>query len=1122
LQIFYANNQLYSYNTDPNRAGFLKPYSLLDSTVLTNTSQIGNFMLTNTRPYGGMYIDSINKVTYYIDYQKRLMAYTHASQTTTDVLATIGGRTDILTDYRTGGRSILRYFSVAPDKTFQSLLLHHHVHGLVQIKVQQKKFLAVGVGRSYRTLLANGKGKIFANEATELERKLYLLKTKDKNLETVKLNLAPKTFTIHKGEMWLGLRTRELHVLDNNNVPKRKIKTDEVVAFLKSINDSTLWFVYNKTVYALNTGRFKTNKILETDRDVLWVHKALNGDQWVATVNGLYHVPTKQCYLQNAANGDPLEIQHIHEDRNGVFWLSTMQGLIKWQPFSDDFLVFDSNVGMRSAELHAAYPDTLGRLWLSSNDGIMAFDTATRAVLNFTVADGLACNEQNYLAHCQTPDGMLYFGGVNGITAFNPNAITKPSLQVWHDLHINSILQYAAAGDEVAAQQFGIGDTGMLALNRQGMLATVEFTFPYYGAVKPNLEWRIQGLYPNWAPLDLTQPLLIYGIPHGSTTLEVRAEDPTYAGVYKTWKFPIYKPFYWYQLFWVRVLFVIAGVLVLIFGIRGWLAQQRAKERKLEKVVQERTETIMAQNQTLEQIDMAKTQLFNNISHEFRTPLSLIKAMSGQIKKQVHQPQELITSAQQIDVQVTQLTAMLNDVMDLSKMQVGALQVKPVAVEWSMLLKRIFAGFDGLARKKQIDYSLQMSPSGPHYLMIDTKSVERIITNFLSNAFKFTPDVGRISVQSTFLNNTLTVRVQDSGPGVSVDEAKTIFQRYVQGSAAKNAPQPGYGIGLALCKEYTDLLGGKLWVESNTGSGAAFYLEIPVSEAEEAPVKGKKQQTKEAAPPVVAQQPNEDQPRILVVEDNPDFAQYLQKLLAAEYEVVAVENGQEAWQHIQSDARIALVLTDVMMPLLDGFTLLQKIRSHPQFGYLPVVFLTALTADDERLKALRLGVDAYLSKPFAEEELLTRLAHLVLRQQDRKQHLQNLIYHAAEDDETLTENGKGENALTYDEVWMNELARVVHENFQDPDFKVPDMAFLLHVSERTLFNKLKQYTGQTPSLYLRKVRLDQAYHYLKTRRYQTIKEVAYAAGFSSPRNFTMLFKEEFGITAAQAKWKLPR
>jgi YesN/AraC family two-component response regulator len=206
-----------------------------------------------------------------------------------------------------------------------------------------------------------------------------------------------------------------------------------------------------------------------------------------------------------------------------------------------------------------------------------------------------------------------------------------------------------------------------------------------------------------------------------------------------------------------------------------------------------------------------------------------------------------------------------------------------------------------------------------------------------------------------------------------------------------------------------------------------------------------------------------------------------------------------------------------MMPLLDGFTLLQKIRSHPQFGYLPVVFLTALTADDERLKALRLGVDAYLSKPFAEEELLTRLAHLVLRQQDRKQYVKELATRAAISGETIEEEVE-----TYDETWMNELARVVHENFHDPDFKVPDIAFLLNVSERTLFNKLKQYTGQTPSLYLRKVRLDHAYNYLKTRKYQTIKEVVYATGFSNPRYFTMLFKEEFGITPAQAKWKLPR
>ena len=1117
-KMYYANGNVYTYGLNPDKPDYLKSRLLYQNLAAPHNWQQTIPQLYHLPGWGMFQQDTVQSLTYYINQNKQLMCHNNVSSVNVDVLNLIGAVLGENLDLNSKSVSKVLF---TKDHMGLSVFMVVKKIGLIYVKLQRKRFLTMGMNRSYRTLIYNGDNEIFATDATEVEKKFYVVNTNDWTISPQAVNEIPQVLTILDDKLWVSVRKKEIHMLDGNNRVKRKVKTEDQVFLLKSINDSTLWFSFDKNIYALNDRTNAIRTILKTETKPMWVHKALNGDYWVATQNGLYHMPTKQRYLQDAINGQPLEIQHIYESPDGNFWLSTMRGLIKWQPFTNKLQLFDKRIGMRSTELHAAYPDRLGRLWLSSNNGIIAFDTATRSVLNFTVADGLACNEQNYLAHCQTPDGMLYFGGVSGITAFNPNTIKKPPLQKWNTLHITNVDQYAAAGALVAAQGLGVSDSGQIALNKEGMHATVQFSLPHYGAVKPSLQWRIKGLYPNWAALDITQPLLIYGIPHGNSTLEVRAEDPIYAGVYETWQFPIYKPFYWYQLFWVRILFFVLAVVLVFMGVRSWLYLQRKRERELEKIVHKRTETITTQNKTLEQIDTAKTQLFNNISHEFRTPLSLIKAMSGQIKKQLQQPQSLLTSVQQIDMQVDKLTGMLNDVMDLSKMQMGALQVKPVAVDWPTFLTRIFAGFDGLARKKKIDYRLQILPSESHFIMLDVKMVERVLTNLLGNAFKFTPDVGRILVESIYAHNTLTVRVQDSGPGVSPEEAETIFQRFVQGSASKKTPQPGYGIGLALCKEYTELLGGVLRLSSEKQSGATFILELPVTAAAEQTIKNKRQKSEEIVMPTAVSALSEDLPRLLVVEDNPDFLHYLQALLAEKYAVVAVNNGEEAWQYIQSDGRIALVLTDVMMPLIDGFTLLQKIRSHPQMGYLPVMFLTALTADDERLKALRLGVDAYCTKPFEEEEILTRIAHLVLRQQDRKQHIKNVETQvSAKDDKT--EDYQAEEELSYDEVWMKELARVVAENLHKPNFKVPDLALLLHVSDRTLFNKIRQYTGQTPALYLRKARLDQAYHYLKTRRYQTVKEVAHATGFSKPRYFTLIFKEEFGITPAQAKWKLPR
>lgn len=1108
-QLFFTQAQLYAYNTDPSHPYFLKSRSLFTDKSLQSALQPSRYSMIDLPGWGGIYSDTLHNITFYVDDAKRLLVYKHTNGTITDVFAAISDESEILKNYNTGWRSVLRYFLLDRDKTSGSFFLPLYGHGLMQVRVEQKNFTTLGEGRSYRQLQIDGDAHIIATNATVVDAEYYRIQRKNKTIETFNLPNIPYGLNHHNGFTWFGLRDSGITVLDANNRVKKQYSTESDVYCITHINDTIVWYGGKNGVWALNKYSGAKKHILKLENAALWMHKDRRGDYWVATQNGLYHMPTKQAYLQDEIDGQPLEIQHIYESTDGTFWLSTLQGLVKWRPYSSSLNLFNRKVGMRSAELHAAYPDRFGRLWLSSNDGIMVFDTTTRAVLNFTVADGIATNELNYLAHCQTQDGVLYFGGINGITAFDPNAILNPAIQGWYDLRITEIAQYSPSGDLVTAQQFGIQDSGMITLNRKGMHGTLYFTFPYYSAIKPGLQWRIKGLNPNWTALDVTQPLIIYGIPHGNTTLEVRAEDPTYAGVYTTWQFPLYKPFFWYQLLWVRVLFVLTGLLILIYGIRWWLFRQRNKERNLEKLVQERTETIRAQKKTLEQIDTAKTQLFNNISHEFRTPLSLINAMSSQIKTRFSNEPDALAATQQIDHQVTQLTGMLNDVMDLSKMQVGALRVNPVYVDWTSFLTRIYASFDGLAQKKKIHYRLHILPIEPHYITLDSNLAERIITNLLSNAFKFTPEKGIISLQSTFTQKTLTVRVIDSGPGVGPYEAETIFQRYVQGSAADNAPQPGYGIGLALCKEYTSLLGGKIWVEPNTGKGAVFVLKIPCNQIEVVSEEKPSQQLKveETMPEPTA--PVGNRTRILVVEDNPDFAQYLQKLLAKEYDVVVADNGEKAWHQIQKDPHIALVLTDVMMPLLDGFTLLQKIRSNPQIGYLPVVFVTALTADDERLKALRLGVDAYLSKPFPEEELLTRLAHLVLRQQDRKRYVKERIAQVEEVEETLS----------YDEVWMNEFERVIRENLHNADFKVSKLAYAMHITERTLLNKLKQYTGQSPSSYLRKVRLEQAYQYLKTRKYQTIKEVAHATGFNNPQYFNILFKEEFGITAAEAKAK---
>jgi CheY-like chemotaxis protein/AraC-like DNA-binding protein len=427
--------------------------------------------------------------------------------------------------------------------------------------------------------------------------------------------------------------------------------------------------------------------------------------------------------------------------------------------------------------------------------------------------------------------------------------------------------------------------------------------------------------------------------------------------------------------------------------------------------------------------------------------------------------------------------------------------------------------FDGLARQKQLDYRLELAPAEPTFLWVDVEKTERILVNLIGNALKFTPEVGRILVRSTSQDGQVEVVVSDTGPGIAEQEQELIFERYRQGSAAQGVAQPGYGIGLALSREYTELMDGRLWVESVPGAGASFFLQLPVQAAAPADIQAEQEAeefTGAVPAPRTFAQVNGQARRghLLLVEDHPELLAYLQEVLSGEYELSTAANGQQAWEILQEDTSIDLVVSDVMMPLMDGFTLLQQTRNHPDLGYMPFLLLTALASDADRLKALRLGVDSYLTKPFSLEELRVRLANLVGQQWARKGAVKAKVGALEQQGSTavLSSQDTEDTAPpeSYDDKWLCELEAVVREHLEHTYFKVPQMAEKMHVSERTLYTRLKDYTGLSPAEYLRKARLEVARQYLEERKCQTVKEVAYAVGMKDARHFSQLFRKEYG------------
>jgi CheY-like chemotaxis protein len=436
----------------------------------------------------------------------------------------------------------------------------------------------------------------------------------------------------------------------------------------------------------------------------------------------------------------------------------------------------------------------------------------------------------------------------------------------------------------------------------------------------------------------------------------------------------------------------------------------------------------------------------------------------------------------------------------------GAMASQTAPVAWNAFMRRTFAMFDGLAKRKQLQFHLEINPTIETHCLIDLKKTERILSNLISNAIKFTQEGGWVSVHSEVQSNHIFVKVSDTGPGISAEEKEFIFERYRQGQAALGAAQPGYGIGLALCKEYANLIGAELWVESEPGKGASFYLRIPVASLTNGhSVNDIRQDTAEKA----FEQALESAAKghILIAEDHPDLRDFLVDILREDYRISAVANGQEAWNILEKDPSVNLVISDVMMPAVNGFDLLQKTRAHPRLGFLPFIMVTALNSDQDKLQALRLGVDGFITKPFAIAELKTLVANRM------KQQLKRSTFSGAESLETTSHN----TPESYDEVWLSELEAHIRGNLHRPEFKVPELAYLMHITERTLYNRVKAYTGLTPSEYLRKARLDLAMRYALARKYKTLKELAHAVGMTDPRNFANTFKKEFGRAPMEVK-----
>jgi signal transduction histidine kinase/CheY-like chemotaxis protein/AraC-like DNA-binding protein len=540
-------------------------------------------------------------------------------------------------------------------------------------------------------------------------------------------------------------------------------------------------------------------------------------------------------------------------------------------------------------------------------------------------------------------------------------------------------------------------------------------------------------------------------------------------------------------------------ITVLVFLLAAGLFIGLYKQRQGKRELTAQNALIREQSEQLKTLDQAKSRFFANVSHELRTPLTLILGPIQTLLKggQLNEKQtKLLNTADQSGRQLQEL---VSEILDLRKLEMGKMGVNLQPVALGPFFKNQFTQFESLAERKGISFIYETTIDDTFAAHIDPAKCRQILNNLLSNAFKFTPQGGHIRASLSANAGMLKLEVADSGPGIHPDDLPHVFDRFFQTSRPDKPAEGGTGIGLALCMEYARLFGGDIEVESAVGKGAVFRVKWPVEVGGSVQSSVFSFQLSEESGEVsqfFEEKPDGSRPTILVVEDNPELQDYIRLILSEKYHVLTAGNGEEALNRTLKIENCRLILSDLMMPVMDGFQLLEALKSDDATRHIPVIMLTARAEARDKLKALRIGVDDYITKPFDEEELLVRIENLLNNQTARFQ--------------DVPEEAATPALSAADREWLERFETFVQKNLSNSILSIPMLADELAMSESTLLRQLKRLTGLTPVQYLQEVRLDRARRLLEDRTYDSIARVAAETGYNDARSFSRIFKQRFG------------
>ena len=795
----------------------------------------------------------------------------------------------------------------------------------------------------------------------------------------------------------------------------------------------------------------------------------------------------------------------IVKEYDGRLWIGTNEGLKSYDLKSRKIQSIGIEQGIADNGIASIERDEKGRLWISTDHGLCCHDPNTGKTENYFADNGLQSNEFSDGASWLTGDGLMVFGGVGGVTWFDPMKIHPTKWEATVKLSA-FLVNGEAVGRTTKSGSYEVCDTSVIACKEfhlsyhDNSFAIQLSTLTYDNPEHITYLYSING--EEFVKLQPGQNEITFShLSPGTYKFRVKAEKDNQQTEEMVFTVVVHRP--WWQSWWAYCIYL---------AIAGWLLWKyiRFRNRRMQEKLR------LQEHIHAEQMGEAKLRFFMNISHEIRTPMTLIITPLMSLIKQDKDPHRQTIYAT-MKRNSDRILSLINQLMDLRKIDKGMMQMRMSETDLVGFVKDIHNLFESQAKSKQITF-LFKHDTEKLPVWIDKRQFDKVIVNILSNAFKFTPNGGEIVLRITHDEHNASISISDNGEKIPDDKLEHIFKRFYQTTSSINDTHVGTGIGLDLTKSLVELHHGTIMAH-NLDKGCEFVVTIPlgnshlredemqVDDAQE--VEELKFEEQEDTPyeEMPERETSGKKPVIVIAEDDDEIRGYLSEILEEDYEIRPCVNGKEAL-HEALKIMPELVISDVMMPLMDGNALTATLKSNPQTSHIPVILLTAKNRDDDKLEGLETGADAYMVKPFNMEILKRTIVNLI---NSRKQ--LRLKYSRNDELENQVEKVKMKSP---DEKLLERVMKVINDNISNSDLSVDFIAAEVGISRVHLHRKMKELTGQTPHDFIRNIRLKQAAHLLSTGD-MNIAEVMYACGFSNSASFSTIFKKFYGMTPREYK-----